>query len=240
MNHQRIYDAIIEKARSENRKKLKKTDINYIYYENHHIIPRCLNGNEEKNNKVLLTAKEHFVCHKLLTYIYKGNRKIACAYHYMTFNKKYNKIYKSARDYSYAKEIFILTIDTKKENNGMYGRSVYDIWVEKFGKEIADIKNLEKNQKISKSNKGHIVTKKSKQKMKNHIRTEEHKQHLRESLKGHIVSKETRKKQSIAAQNHIVSKETRNKQIPWEHSSLLDEVFFSPPKNRNIPSLLVF
>lgn len=37
-----------------------------------------------------------------------------------------------------------------------------------------------------------------------------------------------------------VAKETRNKQIPWEHSSLLNEVFFSPPKNRDIPHLLVF
>ena len=37
-----------------------------------------------------------------------------------------------------------------------------------------------------------------------------------------------------------VAKETRNKQIPWEHSSLLNEVFFSPPKNRDIPDLLIF
>jgi uncharacterized caspase-like protein len=37
-----------------------------------------------------------------------------------------------------------------------------------------------------------------------------------------------------------VAKETRNKQIPWEHSSLLNEVYFSPPKNRDIPDLLVF
>jgi uncharacterized caspase-like protein len=37
-----------------------------------------------------------------------------------------------------------------------------------------------------------------------------------------------------------VAKETRNKQIPWEHSSLLNEVFFSPPKNRDIPNLMIF
>jgi uncharacterized caspase-like protein len=37
-----------------------------------------------------------------------------------------------------------------------------------------------------------------------------------------------------------VAKETRNKQIPWEHSSLLSDVFFSPPKNRDIPDLIVF
>jgi uncharacterized caspase-like protein len=37
-----------------------------------------------------------------------------------------------------------------------------------------------------------------------------------------------------------VAKETRNKQIPWEHSSLLGELFFSPPKNKDIPDLVVF
>jgi uncharacterized caspase-like protein len=37
-----------------------------------------------------------------------------------------------------------------------------------------------------------------------------------------------------------VSKQTRNKQIPWEHSSLLGETFFSPPKNRDLPNFTVF
>jgi len=104
MNYQRIYDAIISKARSENRKKG-----NGIYYESHHIIPRCLNGNDDKENKVLLTAKEHYVCHKLLTYIYKGNRQLVCAFYYMTYKTKNNKYNKSARDYVYARELISLT-----------------------------------------------------------------------------------------------------------------------------------
>lgn len=37
-----------------------------------------------------------------------------------------------------------------------------------------------------------------------------------------------------------VAKETRNKQIPWEHSSLLDEIYFNPPKNEDIPDMVVF
>lgn len=37
-----------------------------------------------------------------------------------------------------------------------------------------------------------------------------------------------------------VARETRNRQIPWEHSSLLGEVFFSPPKNKDVPDLVVF
>jgi len=109
MNYQKVYEIIINKAKSENRIRKtyyerQKINFNCQYYENHHILPRCLGGNNEKNNLVLLTAKEHFVAHKLLTYIYAGNRKIACAFHKMSFSKKHNELV-SARDYSYAREL---------------------------------------------------------------------------------------------------------------------------------------
>jgi hypothetical protein len=113
MNHLKIYTIIIEKAKSQNRKRLRKNNPVYVYYEQHHILPKCLGGNNEKNNLVLLTAKEHFVCHKLLTYIYKGNRKIAQAFFYMSFNKKYDK-FLSAKDYEYARELINL-IPVSKE-----------------------------------------------------------------------------------------------------------------------------
>ncbi len=37
------------------------------YHESHHIIPKCLGGSNDKINLVKLTAKEHFICHLLLT-----------------------------------------------------------------------------------------------------------------------------------------------------------------------------
>ena len=74
MNYQKIYSSIIENAKKENRIKLRKNQSSYIYYEKHHIIPKCLNGTDEKNNLVLLTAREHYVCHKLLTRIYPNTR----------------------------------------------------------------------------------------------------------------------------------------------------------------------
>ena len=37
------------------------------YNEKHHMIPKCLGGSNKRNNIVLLTAREHFVCHWLLT-----------------------------------------------------------------------------------------------------------------------------------------------------------------------------
>lgn len=105
MNYQKVYDAIIAKAKSENRKKLRKNQKGYVYYENHHIIPVCLSGGNEPENLVLLTGREHFICHKLLTYIYKGNRKIALAFHKMSFGI-HNKNYKiSSKDYEYAREL---------------------------------------------------------------------------------------------------------------------------------------
>ena len=36
------------------------------YVENHHIIPKSIGGTNEKDNKVKLTAREHFICHRLL------------------------------------------------------------------------------------------------------------------------------------------------------------------------------
>lgn len=63
-----------------NYEKLYQLIINYRlqnpvtgYTETHHILPRSLGGSDEKSNLVALTAREHFVCHYLLTKIYKYN-----------------------------------------------------------------------------------------------------------------------------------------------------------------------
>lgn len=37
-----------------------------------------------------------------------------------------------------------------------------------------------------------------------------------------------------------VLRETRNRQTPWEHSSLLETFYFSPPKNREVPNFVTF
>lgn len=37
------------------------------YFERHHIIPRCLNGSDDKSNIIKFSARKHFICHWLLT-----------------------------------------------------------------------------------------------------------------------------------------------------------------------------
>jgi hypothetical protein len=45
------------------------------YTEKHHIIPRCLGGDDSPDNLVRLTGHEHFVCHLLLTKMLDGRLK---------------------------------------------------------------------------------------------------------------------------------------------------------------------
>lgn len=69
MNYQRIHDAIINRAR---------TRMLQGYYERHHVIPRCLDATSKET--VNLTAREHFIVHKLLCEIYPDNKKLIYAY----------------------------------------------------------------------------------------------------------------------------------------------------------------
>jgi hypothetical protein len=57
-----------------------------IYVERHHIIPRSLGGTNEDDNLVVLTAREHFVCHLLLTRMTTGQSrcKMISAVFYLT------------------------------------------------------------------------------------------------------------------------------------------------------------
>jgi hypothetical protein len=50
------------------------------YTERHHIIPRSLGGSNNKINLVDLTAREHFVCHWLLTKMVEGLHKQKMVY----------------------------------------------------------------------------------------------------------------------------------------------------------------
>lgn len=67
MDYQKIYNQIIDRAKS-------RTLI--CYKEKHHIIPKCMNGSDDKTNLAELTAKEHFICHELLIEIYPANSKL--------------------------------------------------------------------------------------------------------------------------------------------------------------------
>lgn len=49
------------------------------YTERHHIVPRCLGGDDSQENKVVLTAPEHYIAHLLLVRMHPGNHKLVWA-----------------------------------------------------------------------------------------------------------------------------------------------------------------
>lgn len=73
------YYKVITAAISENRIRHKRSSVDFVYYENHHILPRSLfpEFSLEKWNQVLLTADEHLLCHKLLTLFTRGEAQKA-------------------------------------------------------------------------------------------------------------------------------------------------------------------
>jgi hypothetical protein len=101
MDAKKIYDAIIEKAKLENRKKGCG-----VYYEKHHILPKSIGGTNDAANLVLLTAKEHYICHRLLTLIYPNSKRMAFAFWSMCRpgNEHCQKHIPSGRAYAYARE----------------------------------------------------------------------------------------------------------------------------------------
>lgn len=72
----KIYFSIISKAIAANRRKHEGT-----YLENHHIIPASLGGSNSKHNMVLLTGREHFICHMLLPKMVETKKHIESMYH---------------------------------------------------------------------------------------------------------------------------------------------------------------
>ena len=97
MNYRHIYMLVIEHAKSEEKLGLRKKG-NGNYYERHHILPKSLFPlwTKNKRNLVLLTAREHFFCHQLLTKIYP-TPQMFCALKFLATDGQ-NKYCKS-KDY---------------------------------------------------------------------------------------------------------------------------------------------
>ncbi len=99
MNYTKLYNSIID-----NRKKVTFDG----YTERHHIVPKCLGGSDSRSNIVRLSAREHFICHYLLTKIYCKNKeehiKVVNAFIFMKAGG--HERYVNSRLYSYNKVIF--------------------------------------------------------------------------------------------------------------------------------------
>lgn len=128
MNYQKIYNNLIQRG-------INRILEESVYSEKHHIIPRCMNGNNDKSNIVKLTAKEHYLAHLLLYKIYPNNDKLAFAFFTMCSIKKDGK-----RDYKVSSRMFAEIKESCGKIVGLRNKGI---------PRSQEIRN-----KISKSNKG--------------------------------------------------------------------------------------
>ena len=69
------YEQLIQRAKDSNRTKKDSS----VYYERHHILPKCMGGTDTRENLVLLTAQEHIKAHWLLHKMYPDHVGLAYA-----------------------------------------------------------------------------------------------------------------------------------------------------------------
>lgn len=101
-----------------NRAKTRSLD---EYCEKHHIIPRCLGGNDSESNIVKLTPEEHFVAHQLLVKMYPNSERLIFAANMMSVNSKKQQRNNKTYGWLKRKQIKILSKQSSGSNNSQYG-----------------------------------------------------------------------------------------------------------------------
>jgi hypothetical protein len=82
MNYHAIYNRLIDRARAR-----QSFD---GYTERHHVVPKCVGGDDEPGNIVILTAEEHYIAHQLLVRMHPGNGSLVWAAVNMTGKARNN------------------------------------------------------------------------------------------------------------------------------------------------------
>lgn len=73
------------------------------YVEKHHIIPKCMGGDDSLSNLVALPPRAHYIAHYLLWKAYPNNKSLAHAYAMMAVNNPYQYRIMNSKLYELAK-----------------------------------------------------------------------------------------------------------------------------------------
>lgn len=118
MNYSKIYNSLILSAAETPPGKGE-------YTETHHIIPRCLGGDDSSENLVKLTARQHFLAHWLLYKMYRTSA-LAFAWHGMCrVSQGQEERTISSHMYQYAKRARsdVMRISSIGAGNNFYGKT---------------------------------------------------------------------------------------------------------------------
>jgi len=147
MNYRKIYIWLINRALKEKRKRI------LFQHVEHHILPKSLFPlwKDRKNNKVLLTHREHFFCHQLLDKIYPEEKMFLALWRIS--NDKQHKV--SSREYEKLRIKFLI-LNSRRHKGNKY--LLNKKWSEERKKEHSTLlkgikKSLVMRQKLSETRK---------------------------------------------------------------------------------------
>lgn len=216
----RVYYTIVERAKS-------RSLPDEVYTECHHIIPQSfyrarnktgwLSGDHNaKKNLVTLTAKEHYICHLLLTKITEGEAYFKMVHAFMRLaNGRNTKQYVSAKRYATAKQLLseartgrpCLPETREKIRQGNLNRAPALAETRRKLSEAAGRRKgftPEGRARVIAANTGRIQTEETKQKLREaRVRQVEQ--------QGDTMTAEARAKLSLAAKGRVFTEEHRNK-----------------------------
>lgn len=91
------------------------------YHERHHIVPRCMGGNNDKENLIDLYAKEHFEAHRILALENPDNKDLQFAWWCMAYlpGKKKQRQNVTGEEYEEARKNYIQ--NSRGEKNPNFG-----------------------------------------------------------------------------------------------------------------------
>lgn len=214
------YTSIIEKAR------LRQSA---GYVEKHHIIPQSLGGTNSKDNIVNLSAREHFICHWLLTKcvsLQVEKMKYALWLMMNMKNDHQSERYKiNSHTYALLKERLVSTFSKQQTGRIMSEetkRKISETRKRKIAEGSLKVnENKEKYKLIAEKKKGKLLSEDTKQKISNgntgKIRSEEQKQFLSNLYKGSVRRIEVKEKisNSMKEQYASGSRTSWNKGKTW-------------------------
>jgi hypothetical protein len=184
------------------------------YTESHHVIPRSLGGSDDADNLVDLTAREHFICHWLLTKIYTGESraKMIYALNGMKRNGQHTERYETkitSRVYENLKKEFAVI-----HSATMKGR---DPWNRGYKEDRPDVLENVKQAALKRKPQSKESREKQAQKTRGQKRTEEQRENISKSLKGKL--------RGPMADYHreAISKGTTGKKKPAGHGAAISE-----------------
>jgi hypothetical protein len=140
------------------------------YVERHHIIPKCLGGTNERSNLVALTAKEHYICHRLLIRMTSDDAKKKMIKALSAFRASGRNKGRRLTSNQY-EQIRLETVDDVPWNKGLK-------WSDEARAKISAGRSGQ-IRKLSPESQASLV-----KKLKERIITDEHRANLSKSLKG--------------------------------------------------------